>query len=543
MIRILVLRAILLCILSLSLAGCDLLTGNQAPVAIIEASPTRGDAPLTVEFDGSRSFDPDGLIVRYEWNFGDGSQAEGPKASHSYTANGIYLAQLTVYDQFGASDRDRVRIVVGNPPPQAIFTASPASGWRPLSVAFDGSASFDPEGDRIKSYEWEFGDGSRASGPRVTHRYDRAGRFTVRLTVTDQDGAESTAMLAIHVLDFTESDKFRLERSPVDVLTDDFDGDELLDLAVVDSESGEVALFFGRAGGGFTRGVSLAAGRRPVALAAADFNGDGWADLAVADLDLGGVWLFINGGRGNFQEPEEIPIGRWASAVTAADLNRDGWLDLVVADAGRDQVVVMIGDGDGHFEVAQRIDVGSWPAALATGDFDRDGLVDVAVVNFFDNSVILLVGDGAGGLFVGSETSVGEGPVDLATADFDGDGRLDLVIANSLSGDLSVLLGSGGGRFEGVSKIPVGQGVRAVAVEDFDGNGFPDVATANGGDDTVTVLLSEVLGPLSLTQARDFPAESGPTALAIGDFDQDGFADIVITHFGGGLISILINQL
>jgi PKD repeat protein len=524
----------------LGLTGCDLLTGNRAPVAIAEAEPTRGEAPLRVEFDGSRSTDPDGLIVHYEWDFGDGSQAEGPKVTYTYERNGIYIATLTVVDSFGASDQDRVRIVVGNPPPQAVFTASPTSGWRPLRVSFDASASFDPEDEPIVGYEWDLGDGTSASGVRVSHTYSEAGKFTARLTVKDQDGATSTATLDIYVLDFISADEFRVERSPMDVLVLDLDGDGRLDLAVANSESDEIALFFGRPGG-FSRGGRLAVGRRPVALAKGDFNGDGLPDLVSANLDAGSVSLILNEGGRSFREAEELFIGRWASAVAVADLSGDGLLDLAAADPGRDQVVVLEGDGLGSFAIGEVLPTGRWPAALATGDFDRDGLTDLAIVHFLDDSVMLLLGDGAGGFIAGSSVSVDAGPVDLALADLNGDGRLDLVVANSKGGSLSVLLGRGGGRFEPTPRVLLREGVRAVVVEDFDRDGSLDVACAGGG--AVTVLLGEGSRRLQDAQIRSFPAPGGPTALAAGDFDGDGFSDLVATQFEGDLVSILLNQL
>ncbi|MCK2218460.1 beta-propeller fold lactonase family protein [Actinomadura sp. ATCC 31491] len=84
--------------------------------------------------------------------------------------------------------------------PVAAFTAGPAAGpdARPggRSVTFDASASADPDG-RVARYVWDFGDGTTAAttGPRITHRYPRAGTFTAALTVTDGEGC-STALVA-----------------------------------------------------------------------------------------------------------------------------------------------------------------------------------------------------------------------------------------------------------------------------------------------------------------------------------------------------------
>jgi RHS repeat-associated protein len=78
----------------------------------LAASPNEGIEPLTVSFDGSRSWDPDGRIVSYRWDFGDGSSAKGPQVTHTYLSAGTYSAQLTVKDDGGRSATARTDIVV-----------------------------------------------------------------------------------------------------------------------------------------------------------------------------------------------------------------------------------------------------------------------------------------------------------------------------------------------------------------------------------------------------------------------------------------------
>ncbi|RLG56894.1 MAG: hypothetical protein DRN83_03065 [Hadesarchaea archaeon] len=86
----------------------------QPPVADIatDPSPPTGTAPLTVEFDASGSYDPDGAIVSYSWDFGDGTTGSGVTVSHTYTA-GTYTATLTVTDTDGLTDTDTVTVNAG----------------------------------------------------------------------------------------------------------------------------------------------------------------------------------------------------------------------------------------------------------------------------------------------------------------------------------------------------------------------------------------------------------------------------------------------
>jgi uncharacterized protein YkwD len=78
------------------------ITENLLPVAHFTANPLSGEKPLLVSFDASESTDPDGAIVSYMWDFGDGAAGSGKFASHRYTTEGIYTVTLTVTDNDGA---------------------------------------------------------------------------------------------------------------------------------------------------------------------------------------------------------------------------------------------------------------------------------------------------------------------------------------------------------------------------------------------------------------------------------------------------------
>ena len=173
---------------------------NQAPTVHVSANPISGVAQLNVTFSGSGSSDPDGTIVSYQWNFGDGASGNGATASHTYTSAGQFTAILTVTDNDGAADTASVVISVNeaaNQAPMAHVSANPISGTAQLNVTFSGSGSSDPDG-AISNYSWSFGDGFGANGMVVDHTY-QAGQYTAVLTVTDNDGAADSASVAITV--------------------------------------------------------------------------------------------------------------------------------------------------------------------------------------------------------------------------------------------------------------------------------------------------------------------------------------------------------
>ena len=87
-------------------------SSNQPPVAVIAARPTTGKSPLAVTFDGKSSFDVDGHVASYVWDFGDGITATGEIVRHTYNTKGDYTATLTVTDEAGATDVTSVEITV-----------------------------------------------------------------------------------------------------------------------------------------------------------------------------------------------------------------------------------------------------------------------------------------------------------------------------------------------------------------------------------------------------------------------------------------------
>jgi PKD repeat protein len=85
---------------------------NQAPVAVAGADRTSGNAALTVNFSSQGSYDPDGTIASYAWNFGNGATSTAANPSYTYTVAGNYAATLTVTDNNGATASSSISISV-----------------------------------------------------------------------------------------------------------------------------------------------------------------------------------------------------------------------------------------------------------------------------------------------------------------------------------------------------------------------------------------------------------------------------------------------
>ena len=160
---------------------------GEAPVIVLNISPSNPKVDEKVYFDASGSYDPDGEIVSYKWNFGDGRSGSGETTTHRYSHAGTYNVMLIVEDNNGNRSSDTDSITVNSQDiPTAEFTFLPENPGVNETVYFDASDSFDVDGT-IESYKWDFGDGTTGTGRTSTHRYSQNGDYMVTLEVIDDD--------------------------------------------------------------------------------------------------------------------------------------------------------------------------------------------------------------------------------------------------------------------------------------------------------------------------------------------------------------------
>jgi PKD repeat protein len=140
-----------------------------------------------------RSEDPDGSIVAWVWDFGDGATSSERNPSHTYAADGRYQVLLLVTDDDGAADtRTQTAEAKGPPPPQQ--NKEPDADFEvdcdDRTCVFD-DRSRDDDGT-IVSWAWSFGDGSTSTEQNPVHTYGEEDDYEVLLTVTDDRGATDT---------------------------------------------------------------------------------------------------------------------------------------------------------------------------------------------------------------------------------------------------------------------------------------------------------------------------------------------------------------
>ncbi|MEN1784521.1 MAG: PKD domain-containing protein [Bacteroidota bacterium] len=171
----------------------------DGPVAVAEADTLSGEAPLTVSFTGTNSFNNEGPLT-YSWDFGDGTTSQVVNPQHVFEERGTYVVTLTINDVNSKKDTDTITIEVSgeNEPPVAAATATPQTGESPLTVMFDGTGSTDDIA--VAAYLWDFDDnGSTSTEASPTYVFNEAGIYQVSLTVTDNEGATASILVPISI--------------------------------------------------------------------------------------------------------------------------------------------------------------------------------------------------------------------------------------------------------------------------------------------------------------------------------------------------------
>ena len=166
------------------------------------ATPPTGIAPLTVIFDASQSFIPEGRITGFSWTFGDLERDEKPQllgaqVSHRFEKEGTYTVIVRALTEEGQSFEARKTIVVRSAILDACAFPSRTIGDAPMGVRFDASCST----GKITKYLWDFGDGATSEQTTATqdHVFSAPGQFSVNLEVSDEQGNLSTTTLSITV--------------------------------------------------------------------------------------------------------------------------------------------------------------------------------------------------------------------------------------------------------------------------------------------------------------------------------------------------------
>jgi len=162
----------------------------ELPGIGIAATPSIGVVPLEVSFTSTNVDGAGHAITNWNWSFGDGSTSTAQNPSHTYTNIGAFSVALVEDNGNGLPAAEATLTITVSSPSAIGFTASPTSGYAPLTVSLTAPGTYG--GHAIRTWSWAFGDGSASSAQNPTHTYTNTGTYPLALFATNDVGATLT---------------------------------------------------------------------------------------------------------------------------------------------------------------------------------------------------------------------------------------------------------------------------------------------------------------------------------------------------------------
>jgi hypothetical protein len=348
---------------------------------------------------------------------------------------------------------------------------------------------------------------------------------------------------------------------PYVISSGDLDGDTFIDIVVgtYNFTSDFVKWYKNDGSGNFTLQtvVSNSATLQGIGgLTVADLDGINGNDLIVGSYTGKVVW-FANNGAGGFGSEQLIGNLVGTGQVVVTDVNNDGDLDVAAVGYDAGKVVWFAGDGTGSFGTEQIIDSVDFPGNVSFADFDGDGDLD-ALLGFADGTTSgtieiyynQYIESGTMTVsWIKDTVTVNSGNPFLfvaAFADVNDDGILDIIKSDNTSGDVAWYskIKNGASTETMISDETIIDRPAVVAVADFDNDTYNDVILTDGGsvDDALIWFESTDVGTFN-TEALIADHNYQVFGITIADFDSDGDKDIASVGFFSDTLDWYENKL
>ncbi|CAF0975299.1 unnamed protein product [Rotaria sp. Silwood1] len=337
---------------------------------------------------------------------------------------------------------------------------------------------------------------------------------------------------------------------PRNIAIGDLNNDGQLDLIFADPYSASIDILCGYENGAFGNITmySTGAGSCPWSVALADLNNDTFLDIVVVNQWYFSIGIIPGYGNGTFgaQDMFSTGFGSLSSSIVLGDFNNDNQLDIAVSNTGTNDIHVFLISFNPDFTKKTSILTGSrpHPFSLVIGDFNKNNRTDIAVTNAgIDNVQIFL--DYEKETFMNKfvyPTGFGSRPQYITTANINNDNHLDIVVANYWMDNINIFFGIDNGTFDeptvhstGLKSLP-----SSVTVGDFQKDGWMDMVVANDGTDSIGIFLGFDYPTFTSDSILLNALTVVPFYIVAADFDNDNQLDIAVSYSEIDLIDILL---
>jgi hypothetical protein len=335
------------------------------------------------------------------------------------------------------------------------------------------------------------------------------------------------------------------------IISADLNNDKILDIAVAHTGNDNVGVLLGYGNGSFQsiQTYSTGSGSQPYALAVGDLNNDNRSDFAIANYGANNMGVILGFDIGayttlptlilyltSYQNLQYIAIG---------DFNNDNRPDIVFVQETPSMIGILLAYRDGTFADPITYSTGdsSSPQSVTVGDVNNDTYLDIIVANYATQNIGVFLGYG-NGTFASQMTFSTNSflPSFVTVGDFNNDNQLDIIVIYSGNDGICIFLGFGDGTFLSLTTYSTGSGSTpsSLAVGDFNNDHYLDIVVADYGTNNIGIFLGYGNGTLANQIVYSTDPGISPCSVAVGDFNNDNQLDIVVVTYANGLVGIYL---
>ncbi|CAF5058348.1 unnamed protein product, partial [Rotaria sp. Silwood1] len=205
------------------------------------------------------------------------------------------------------------------------------------------------------------------------------------------------------------------------IVIDDFNSDNNLDMILANHGTNNIGVIIGYGNGSFEKQMMLSTGSNshPTSIALGDFNGDSLVDIAVANYGTKEVAMMLGNGNETFtsQTSRGKSFDSHPLAITSGDLDNDKRSEIAIVYDDSDNVNIFVAYNHGSFTKETKYSVGSGAFSIAARDFNNDTRLDIVVANRYSNDLSVRLGHGNGSFASQTRYLAGIAPISVAVDD------------------------------------------------------------------------------------------------------------------------------
>lgn len=376
---------------------------------------------------------------------------------------------------------------------------------------------------------------------------------------------------------FEEKVNLNTTSDPLGLTIGDIDGDGKADIVSTNNNAGTVSVFRNKSTttmiteASFASKVDFATGSGCASVAVEDFDNDGKLDIVTSNFGAGTISVLRNTSSSgiinasSFATKIDFSVGGTPTHVSAADIDRDGKVDIITSNdrGGLPGSVSVLRNlstpgaiNAGSFAAHVDFIVSNNPAGLTTADLNLDGKPEVIVANLNGFNISVLYNKSAKGVINSASLATkvdlpaGANPWRVSVGDLNNDGKpeigvvtygnvLRLYLNETTTGAITA------SSFDTFEEYKTSTNPVNLAMGDFTGDGHVDVAVTTQDANTVNLFMNNYQEDMAfsrmLKEGIQVPTGEGPRGVAIGDLNEDGKPEMIVTNSKENSLSVIRN--